>query len=63
MATKRISGAQAKEFAYAFLSAIPSYIENHKAEYLAYLKETGQTDEYYQNKTETENVRDTRKTA
>lgn len=49
MATKKISEAQAKEFAFAFLSAIPSYIEDHKAEYLAYLKATGQTDEYYQN--------------
>ena len=52
MATKKISEAQAKEFAYSFLPAIPSYIEHHKAEYLAYLKATGQTDEYYQNKTE-----------
>ncbi len=49
MATKRINEAQAKEFAFAFLSVIPAYIENHKAEYLAYLKATGQTDEYYQN--------------
>ena len=45
----KISETQAKEFAYAFLSAIPSYIVNHKAEYLAYLEATGQTDEYYQN--------------
>ena len=54
MAAKKISEAQAKEFAYAFLSTIPAYIERHKAEYLAYLEETGQADEYYQNKTEAE---------
>lgn len=56
MATKKISEAQAKEFAYAFLSAIPSYIELHKSEYLAYLETTGQTDELYQNnKSEADN--------
>lgn len=48
MATDKISEAQAKEFAYAFVAAIPSYIENHKAEYLAYLAATRQADEYYQ---------------
>ncbi len=48
MAINRMSEAQAKEFAYAFVAVIPSYIENHKAEYLAYLAATGQADEYYQ---------------
>lgn len=52
MERNKISEAQAKEFAYAFLSVIPSYIENHKEEYLAYLEATGQTDEYYQEKAE-----------
>ena len=56
MTAGKISSAQAKEFAYAFISVIPAYIEQHREEYLAYLEATGQIDEHFQNKTEVENV-------
>lgn len=50
MVNRTISDEQAKQFAYAFISEIPRFIEAHKQEYLAYLERTGQTDTAYQNK-------------
>lgn len=50
MTIGKISDEQAKQFAYAFISEIPRFIEKHKREYLAYLEATGQQDTAYQNK-------------
>lgn len=41
---KAISKAQAQEFAFAFLSDIPNFIEAHKAEYISWLAENGLQD-------------------
>ena len=50
MTVGKISNEQAKLLAYAFISEIPRFIEEHKQQYVAYLEKTGQTDTAYQNK-------------
>ena len=47
-----INSQQAHNFALAIVSDISAYIEQHRAEYLAYLAATGQADERYQCKSE-----------
>ena len=47
MTEKTLTKTQAKQFAYAFLSAVPSYIERNKDKYIQWLQATGNTDPYY----------------